>query len=285
MLYMTTSRKLPILLAASTVVLSLFAVAPASAASSVKQKCVSTGTTRGTFFSKDDSASAPWAYNVSVRARVCLSYVMVSKSVRGKTIWQPEVSAASEELTVSHYGYLPEKNGKAATDLLPGGGSSLIHWTALAESLSPRAGGTPGFVFTRDSNYSANFAFLTGNSDAWGALAEPGFSCSKGKCRPVKKSVVLTRTHALSIASDSRVFLYTDLSVNVGKDVMRAKRSFLYWDNGDPCGTEFATACTAAGVKPVTSFKSQRNYGALDHYEAWSQNATFVGIPASLREK
>ena len=134
------------------------------------------------------------------------------------------------------------------------------------------------------SDQHEDFVYLAGGSDvAWSELVESGFSCSRGKCRPVKKSVVLKSTHALTIPSQSRVFLSASVGVNVGNDIMRSKHSYLYWDNGDPCGTEFASACTAAGVKPVTSFKSQR--GSLDFYEAWKQNATFVGIPASLRDR
>ena len=287
---MTTSRKLPILLAASAVVLSLFAVAPASAASSVKQKCVSTGTASETFRLKADSASKTQAYKVSVKAKVCLSYTMVSKSVRGKTISQPEVSAVSEELTVSHSGYLPEKNGKAATDLLP------RHWGVGRETKvesvmawAPSGGGTPGFLFRQYSEMNEDYVYLAGGEDgAWAQLVEAGFSCSRGKCRPVKKSATVKYTQALTIPSNSRVFLSTEVGVTVDvtkfdEAIGQYKVSTLYWDNGDPCGTEFATACNAAGVKPVTSFKSERS--SLGYYEAWRANATFVGIPSSLRDR
>jgi hypothetical protein len=288
---MTTSRKLPILLATSTIVLSMFAVAPAAASSSVKQKCVSPSTASETFRLKASSDSLTQSYKVSVKAKVCLTYTMVSKLVRGKQISQPEVSVISEEMTVSHSGYLPERDGKAAIDLLPRGAG--VGSLTLVESLTPRAvsGGTPGFVFTRYSNYHENFVYLGSPSDtAWGQLIESGFSCSRGKCRPVKKSVVLTYTQALTIPSSSRVFLNVSVGVNVGRDIYRppvniqrytAKQSYLYWDNGDPCGTEFASACTA--IKPLTSFKSQDS--SLNHFDAWAQTKTFVGIPSSLREK
>ena len=288
---MTTSRKLPILLAASTIVLSLFAVAPASAVIPVKQKCFSTGTASETFRHK-----AGWqtlfkqqAYKVSVKGKVCLSYTMVSKLVRGKIISQPEVSAVSEELTVSHSGYLPEKDGQVATELLPGGGDGLIGWTALADSLPPRdatVGQAAGHLFTRDSDYSGNFAFFTKNSDAWAALAEPGFSCSRGRCRPVKKSLVLKRTHALSIASDSRVFLHAMAHVIRDGGVWQVtKLTYLYWDNGDPCGTDSKSVarCAEEGVKPVTTFKIDNILE--NHNDAWRSNATFVGIPADLRDR
>jgi hypothetical protein len=279
---MTTSRKLPILLAASTIVLSLLTVAPASASVSVKQKCVSPGTASETFRLQADSASAAQSYKISVKTKVCLTYTMVSKLVRGKQISQPEVSAISEEVTVSHSGYIPERNGKAAIDLLPSGaGTGSL---TLVESLTPRAvsGGTPGFVFTRYSNYNYNHVYLGSPSvTAWGQLSESGFSCSRGKCRPVKKSVVLKYTQALNIPSSSRVFLNASVGVNVGGDIYRAKQSYLYWDNGDPCGTEFASACTA--IKPLTFFRSQSS--SLNHQDAWAQAKTFVGIPSSLREK
>jgi hypothetical protein len=207
---------------------------------------------------------------------------MVSKLVRGKQISQPEVSAISEETTVSHSGYIPERNGKAAIDLLPRG--TGIGSQTLVDSLMPRAmsGGTPGFVFTRYSNYNQDFLYLAGWAEnGWDQLIESGFSCSRGKCRPVKKSVVFKYTQALNIPSSSRVFLNVSASVSVGGDIYRAKQSYLYWDNGDPCGTEFANACTA--IKPLTFFKSQNS--SLGWQEAWAQTATFVGIPASLREK
>ncbi len=281
---MTTSRKLPILLAASTIVLSLLTVAPASASSSgsVKQKCIGTVIASETFRLKADSASATQSYKISVKTKVCLTYTMVSKLVRGKQISQPEVSAISEETTVSHSGYIPERNGKAAIDLLPRGAG--IGSQTLVDSLTPRAvsGGTPGFVFTRYSNYHEDFLYLAGWAEnGWDQLMEPGFSCSRGKCQPVKKSVVFKYTQALNIPSSSRVFLNVSAGVSIGVDVYRAKQSYLYWDNGDPCGTEFASACTA--IKPLTSFKSEKS--SFEYYEAWESNATFVGIPSSLREK
>jgi hypothetical protein len=260
----------------------MFAVAPAAASSSgsVKQKCVSPGTASETFRLKADPAALTLSYKISVKTKVCLTYTMVSKSVRGKQISQPEVSALSEELTVSHSGYLPERSGKAAIDLLPGGAG--VGSRTVVESLTPRAvsGGTPGFVFTRFA--SGDHVYFGGPGvAAWNQLIESGFSCSRGKCQPVKKSVVFKYTQALNIPSSSRVFLNVNVGVNVGGDIYRAKQSYLYWDNGDPCGTEFASACTA--IKPLTSFKSQRS--SLSSQEAWAQTATFVGIPSSLRDK
>jgi len=275
------------LLAASAVVLSMFAVAPASASvadsaasgpKSVKRKCVTTGTASETFRLKADPSARTLSYRVSVKTRHCLVYTMVSKSVRGKTVSQPEVSSVEEELTVSHSGYLPERNGRAATDLLPGGGSGLVMTTAMVDAVTSfKRDDGKGFLFYTESARGEKPIYYGGTDDAWGALAEPGFSCSRGKCRPVKRSGVTKSSHAISVLDQSRVFLGTIVRVHAsGSDVYQSKGSILYWDNGDPCGVEFPQ-CTSS-VKPVTSFKSQR--GSMDD---WGKNATFLGIPASLR--
>jgi hypothetical protein len=273
------------LLAASAIVLSLFASGPASADApaasgpkSVKRKCVSTGTASETYRLKASPTATAQAYKVSVKAKYCLVYTMVSKSVRGKSVSQPKVSSVEKELTVSHSGFLPERNGRAATELLPIGpaySSATIDYTL---PFRRDDGQGQGFLFFTEEWWGVDPIHSQRSYRVWDELLESGFSCSKGKCRPLKRSIIVKGSEPISILEEGRVFIRADVEVYSGAERSQSKGSLLYWDNGDPCGVDFPQCMSS--VKPVTSFKSQK--GSLGD---WEKNGTFLGIPASLRAR
>lgn len=291
---MTVTRKALLLLTASGLVCALLPFSPASANSdkpalpgssslAEKKKCLSTGTAKATFSLKADETSKPLRYTVSAVETVCLFYTVEQISAGGKSQNSPVVRRVEMSSKVSHSGYLPQNGNAAAVNLLPYEGRGLVSSSLQPFKLDYSNKESKLFSFYDNLNHSGY-----GSADsAWDSLLEAGFSCSKGKCRPNKKSATGNAvTHSTSPgdswfyygSSYGRMGVMPNVEINTGAAVMDFQESggVAYWDFGPACGPE---ACPS-GFRAQTSIKTSRGT-----YKDWyHQSKTFVGLPASLRE-
>jgi hypothetical protein len=300
---MTTSRKSLLFVAASAVVLSLFASGPASADAPVavgtksdKKKCGTVGPLRHTFRLRNDETSPTVLYKVSVKIQHCLVYRMESRIYAGgRTLTQPSVKEVRTKATVSHSGYVPEANGKPNMTLLPGNGDivsdymnvHIVEWSPSRNLF--------GFYLDDPSIVHSGYGQLSVKT-AWEELQRAGFMCPSGaraldgragsarpgKCRPVKKSVSMVDTVAFPTGGarpvgSGRLYMESYLGLLTGDPLQpdrKSDESLLYWDKGFFCDPAPEGRCPA-GVRPQNSFKGESD-------PDWSAES-FAGVPRAAR--
>jgi len=224
----------------------------------------------------------------------------VQKVVKGKSVTQARVHGYTGKVRVSHQGYLPAlSDGHAQLPV-----SSIDTFAAYA-----------GFYFkvaTMDYDPESKTVLMreedepvwvSGGRNAWKALVDAGFKCYKGRCAPVKRSVV-TEYPAL-VGENSGSYLdaagqkrgdswyvaelidssyaadpsgnrwVANLSVRIGSAPDEGiGMTVAFWDHGTP------DALKLASVRSQNSFKRER----LGLDEGWCGPGTYLGIPASHRK-